>query len=198
MIGYLRGKLLVKHPNQVIVDVGGVGYDLTVPVSTFSGLPQAGEEVALYVHTHLREESLALFGFLTLEEKALFERLIGVSGIGPRLAIAILSGLPVQELVSAIRAGAVDRLIRIPGVGRKTAERMVVELRDKMEGLPGAPVAAPEVAPRWTEVENDVISALVNLGCPRPVAEKAVQKARSAGVSQEFEPLFRRALEFVR
>jgi len=198
MIGYLRGKLLVKHPNQVIVDVGGVGYDLTVPVSTFSGLPQAGEEVALHVHTHLREESLALFGFLTLEEKALFERLIGVSGIGPRLAIAILSGLPVQELVSAIRAGAVDRLIRIPGVGRKTAERMVVELRDKMEGLPGAPVAAPEVAPRWTEVENDVISALVNLGCPRPVAEKAVQKARSAGVSLEFEPLFRRALDFVR
>jgi Holliday junction DNA helicase RuvA len=198
MIASLRGRLLEKRPNQVIVDISGVGYDVTVPVSTFSRLPDPGAEVHLWVHTHVREDTLALFGFASLEEKSLFEKLITVSGIGPRLAVSVLSGLPLADLVGAIRSGALDQLVRIPGVGRKTAERMVVELRDKLDELaPGAPRTAAPAAP-LAAVEQDVLSALLNLGCTRPVAEKAVLKARAAGAPAEFEPLFRRALEFVR
>ena len=135
MIAYLRGTLLEKHPNQVIVDVAGVGYDLMVPISTFSSLPNAGNEVRLHVHTHVREDALALFGFMSTDEKLLFERLITVSGIGPRLAVSILSGLATPDLVAAIRGGSVEHLVRIPGVGKKTAERMVIELRDKLDPL---------------------------------------------------------------
>ncbi|MCP5114892.1 MAG: Holliday junction branch migration protein RuvA [bacterium] len=199
MIAYLRGTLLEKHPNQVIVDAGGVGYDVMVPVSTFSSLPGAGVEVRLHIHTHVREDALALFGFASPDEKTVFERLITVSGIGPRLAISILSGLSTPDLVTAIRGGAVDHLVRIPGVGKKTAERMVVELRDKLEGLAGseAPPAAEEPE-KLSTVEQDVLSALLNLGCSRPAAEKAVRKAKAAGTPEEFEPLFRRAMENVR
>lgn len=200
MIAYLRGSLLEKHPNQVIVDVGGVGYDAMIPVSTFSALPDTGSEVRLHIHTHVREDALALYGFLTSNEKALFEKLITVSGIGPRLAIVVLSGLAAPDLVGAIRQGAVETLVRIPGVGKKTAERMVVELRDKLEGLAGVAAARPAepAPPPFSNIEQDVLSALLNLGCARPVAEKAVQKAKAAGAPQEFEPLFRRAMEFVR
>src|SRR5690242_2175631 len=138
MIASLRGTLIEKHPNQAVVDVAGVGYDVTIPISTFSALPGAGTEVRLRVHTHVREDALALYGFLTHDEKALFEKLISVSGIGPKLGITVLSGLPAADLITAIRAGNVDRLVRIPGVGKKTAERMVLELRDKLQP-PSAP-----------------------------------------------------------
>jgi len=200
MIAFLRGKILEKHPNQVIVETAGVGYDVLIPVSTFSSLPEPGSEVKLRIHTHVREDALALFGFLTGEEKTIFERLISVSGIGPKLAITVLSGLPTSDLISAIRNSAVEQLVRIPGVGKKTAERIVLELKDKLEGVAPAagsgqiekPVAALSV------VEQDVISALLNLGCNRPTAEGAVRKAKSAGVPGEFEPLFRKSLELVR
>ncbi len=197
MIAHLRGVLLEKHPNQAVVEAGGVGYDVTIPVSTYSALPEPGAEVRLRIHTHVREDTLALYGFATEEEKALFERLITVSGIGPRLAITVLSGLPVTELYAAIRGGAVERLLRIPGVGRKTAERIVLELREK---LPATPAAARETvaAGAMSAVEQDVLSALVNLGCTAAAAEAAVRKARAAGTPEEFEPLFRRALELVR
>ena len=137
MIALLRGILLEKHPNQAIVETGGVGYDVTIPVSTFTRLPEAGKEVRLRIHTHVREDALALYGFLTQDEKALFEKLIGVSGIGPTLAVKILSGLAAPDLINFIRRGEVERLVRIPGVGKKTAERMVLELRDKLPAVTG-------------------------------------------------------------
>ncbi|MCC6363383.1 MAG: Holliday junction branch migration protein RuvA [Bryobacterales bacterium] len=200
MIGFLRGLLHEKHPNEIVVDVQGVGYLVTIPVSTFSALPDTGSEVKLRIHTHVREDAIALFGFLTPDEKLLFEKLISVSGIGPKLAITVLSGLPVPDLVAAIRSSNLTQLTRVPGIGKKTAERLVVELRDKLEMLGGkAPVtAAVTPAMVMSAVDEDVLSALVNLGCPRPAAEAAIRKARSAGVAAEFEPLFRRALELVR
>src|SRR5580698_6179056 len=194
MIAFLRGKLLEKHPNQVIVDTAGVGYDVMTPVSTFSALPERGAEVALRIHTHVREDALALFGFLTSEEKALFERLISVSGIGPTLAIKILSGLATAAIVDSIRGGHVEQLVRIPGVGKKTAERMVLELKDKL-----APAAVSVRAePALSGIEQDVLSALLNLGCQRPAAEAAVRKAKAAEPASTFEPMFRKALELVR
>jgi Holliday junction DNA helicase RuvA len=197
MIALLRGVLLEKHPNQAIVETGGVGYDVTIPVSTFTRLPEPGTEVRLRIHTHVREDALALYGFFTQDEKALFEKLIGVSGIGPTLAVKILSGLAAPDLINFIRRGEVERLVRIPGVGKKTAERMVLELRDKLPAAtgeaPGTPTGA-ELAP----VDQDVLSALLNLGCGRAQAEAAVRKAKAAGAAAEFEPLFRRALELVR
>jgi Holliday junction DNA helicase RuvA len=196
MIALLRGTLLEKHPNQAIVEAGGVGYDLTIPISTFTGLPDVGKEVRLRVHTHVREDLLALFGFLTQDEKSLFEKLIGVTGIGPKLAVTVLSGLAAPDLISALRDGAIDRLIRIPGVGKKTAERMVLELRDKMAALAATGTAAP--APSLNLVEEDVLSALMNLGSARPQAEAAIRKAKAAGAPPTFEPLFRRSLEFLR
>jgi holliday junction DNA helicase RuvA len=200
MIAFLRGKLLEKHPNQVIVDASGVGYDVAIPISTYSALPDSGSEVALRIHTHVREDALALFGFLTREEKALFERLISVSGIGPSLAIKVLSGLAAAAIIDAIRGGDVAQLVRIPGVGKKTAERIVLELKDKMEGLGGgAPaVVAAQTGSTLSDVEQDVLSALVNLGCQRPAAEAAVRKAKTAAPGVDFEPLFRKALELVR
>lgn len=200
MIAYLRGKLLEKHPNQIIVETGGVGYDVLIPVSTFSALPEAGSEVKLRIHTHVREDALSLFGFLTPEEKAMFEKLISVSGIGPKLAITVLSGLATSDLVAAIRNSAVEQLVRIPGVGKKTAERIVLELKDKMQGLSVAAAAGQTERPVavLSAVEQDVLSALLNLGCNRAAAEAAVRKAKGAGVPAEFEPLFRRSLELVR
>ena len=196
MIGYLRGTILEKHPNQVIVDAGGVGYDVTIPVSTFSALPAAGAEVRLRIHTHVREDTLALYGFLTVDEKTLFEKLIGVTGIGPKLAVTVLSGLGTAELVAAIRQGLVEHLVRIPGVGKKTAERMVLELREKMEMLGAGAVAAP--SPVLSALDQDVLSALINLGCARPAAEAAVRKAKEKGPAEGFEALFRHAMELIR
>lgn len=201
MIAHLRGLLLEKHPNQAIVDCQGVGYDVTIPISTFSSLPDAGQEVKFRIHTHVREDAIALFGFTTQGEKNLFEKLISVSGIGPKLAITVLSGLQVNDLVTAIRAGDLARLTKVPGIGKKTAERLVLELRDKVDSvgaLPGvaAPVATASRA--YSGVEEDVISGLMNLGCARPIAEAALAKAKAAGVAPEFEPLFRRAMELAR
>jgi len=201
MIAFLRGRLLEKHPNQVIVDTAGVGYDVVIPISTFSALPDTGAEIALRIHTHVREDALALFGFLTSQEKALFEKLISVSGIGPSLAIKVLSGLATAAIIDAIRGGQVEQLVRIPGVGKKTAERMVLELKDKLEGLGGgmAPAGVSVRAePVLSGIEQDVLSALLNLGCNRSSAEAAVRKAKAAEPASAFEPMFRKALELVR
>jgi Holliday junction DNA helicase RuvA len=198
MIAHLRGTILEKHPNQVIVDANGVGYDVTIPIATFSALPAAGAEVHLRIHTHVREDAISLYGFLTAEEKTLFEKLIGISGIGPKLAVTVLSGLPTADLVASIRQGQVEQLVRIPGVGRKTAERMILELRDKLDMLgAGAAAAAPETVAS-SALDHDVLSALINLGCSRPAAEAAVRKARAQSPGEEFEPFFRRALELIR
>jgi len=199
MIAYLRGTILEKHPNQVIVDAGGVGYDVTIPISTYSALPEAGHEVRLRIHTHVREDALSLYGFLSQDEKMLFERLISVSGIGPKLAVTALSGLAIGELIAAIRGGEVDQLVRIPGIGKKTAERIVLELRDKLPAPAGAASAPmPGARAALNALEQDVLSALINLGCAPAAAETAVRKAKAQGVPGEFEPLFRRALELVR
>jgi Holliday junction DNA helicase RuvA len=200
MISHLRGTLLEKHPNQVIVDVHGVGYEVTIPVSAFSSLPGKGEPVQLHIHTHVREDTLALFGFLSAGDRALFEKLISVSGIGPRLAITALRVLTTTELVAAIRSGAIEQLVRIPGVGKKTAERMVLELRDKLDllGIPARADGASAPRSDFSANEQDVISALMNFGASRAAAEAAVIKARSASESNDFDPLFRRALKLVR
>jgi Holliday junction DNA helicase RuvA len=191
MIAHLRGKLLAKHPNQAIVEAAGVGYDVTISVPTFSDLPAPGSEVALHIHTHVREDALALYGFLRPSEKVLFEKLLTVSGIGPKLAITILSGMAADEMVGAIRGNDVARLTRIPGIGKKTAERMVLELRDKLpQTAPTAITAAPPVS----AVEEDVLSALVNLGYQRAAAEKALELSVKGGKGGSFDALFRSAL----
>ena len=189
MIAHLRGRLLSKHPNQAIVEAAGVGYDVVISVPTFSELPAVGNEVALHIHTHVREDALALYGFLRPAEKILFEKLIMVSGIGPKLAITILSGMPADEMIGAIRGNDVAKLTRIPGIGKKTAERMVLELRDKLQ--PFVEVPAP---PPTSPVEEDVISALVNLGYQRPAAERALAAASGNGKTRSFDALFREAL----
>jgi Holliday junction DNA helicase RuvA len=188
MIAHLRGRLISKHPNQAVVEAAGVGYDVTITIPTFSDLPTTGSEVALHIHTHVREDAIALFGLLRAEEKHLFEKLIQVSGIGPKLAITILSGMPAPEMVAAIRSGDIARLTRIPGIGRKTAERMVLELRDKLEGFGAAP--PPKLA---SPVEEDVLSALMNLGYQRAAAERALAAAGN-GKSASFDVLFRETL----
>ena len=197
MIALLRGTLVEKHPNQVILDVGGVGYDVIVPISTFSKLPDAGTETRLRIHTHVREDILALYGFLTLDEKNMFEKLIGVNKIGPGLAIKILSGMEAGDLLSAIRRNQIEKLVRIPGVGKTMAERLVLELRNKLPA-PASGDDQPPAAPSLSALDEDVLSALLNLGCARPAAEAAVRKARAAGAPDQFEPLFRKALELVR
>jgi len=191
MIAHLRGRLLAKHPNQAIVETGGVGYDVTVSVPTYAELSQVGTEVALHIYTHVREDTLALYGFGRPEEKQLFEKLLTVSGIGPKLAITILSGMAADEMVGAIRGNDVARLTRIPGVGKKTAERMVLELRDK---LPPQGADAVAAIPSLSAVEEDVLSALMNLGYQRPAAEKAVTTFAKNGKGGSFEEMFRGAL----
>lgn len=188
MIALLRGKLLAKHPNQAIVDINGLGYDVTVSIPTFSELPGLGSEVQLHIHTHVREDALALYGFLRPEEKQLFEKLLTVSGIGPKLGITILSGMAAEDMINAIRANDIARLTKIPGIGKKTAERMVLELRDK---LPKEVMGGVEVLPKISAVEEDVLSALTNLGYQRPAAERALQSVKKAGT---FEVMFREAL----
>jgi Holliday junction DNA helicase RuvA len=189
MIAHLRGRLLSKHPNQVVVEAGGVGYDVTISIPTFSDLPAIGSEVALHIHTHVREDQLALYGFLRPAEKTLFEKLITVSGIGPKLAVTILSGMAADEMTGAIRGNDIARLTRIPGIGKKTAERMVLELRDK---LPPETSGAPPTVSMMTPVEEDVLSALMNLGYQRAAAERALASAARNGSS--FETMFRSAL----
>jgi Holliday junction DNA helicase RuvA len=191
MIAHLRGKLLAKHPNQAIVETAGVGYDVTISVPTFSDLPAVGAEVALHIHTHVREDAIALYGFLRPAEKLLFEKLITVSGIGPKLAITILSGMAADEMVGAIRGNDVVRLTRIPGIGRKTAERMVLELRDKLPEVAPTAVAA---SPALSATEEDVLSALVNLGYQRAAAEKALATVAKDAGTKSFDQMFRSVL----
>ena len=200
MISHLRGTLLEKHPNQVVVDVHGVGYEVTIPVSAYSSLPEKDQPVQLHIHTHVREDMLALFGFLSASDRALFEKLITVSGIGPKLAITALSGLTTADLVAAIRSGSIEQLVRIPGVGKKTAERMVLELRDKLDllGVPARADATTVPGRAFSVTEEDVISALMNFGASRAAGESAITKARSTSESNDFDPLFRRALKLVR
>ncbi len=196
MIAHLRGRLLVKHPGHVIVDCAGVGYQLFIAVPTFSGLPEAGAEVSLFVHTHVREDQLALYGFLKSEEKELFEKLISVSGIGPSLAIKVLSGMAAADLVAALRGNDLTRLTKIPGVGRKTAERMVLELKDKLDEF-AATTTAPAKAAAATPLEEDILSALVNLGYQRTAAERALQSLGPAN-GRGFEQLFRAAMAAIK
>ena len=193
MIAHLRGKLFAKHPNQAIVEAGGVGYDVTISVPTFSALPAEGAEVSLVIYTHVREDQIALFGFSETIEKKLFEKLIAVSGIGPKLAITVLSGLPAEKLVAAIRGSDHATLTRIPGIGKKTAERVVLELKDKLDEIGSGPVASVGA------VGDDVLSAMVNLGYARPAAQKAIEIAleKSAG-AEDFEQLFRAAIAAIR
>jgi Holliday junction DNA helicase RuvA len=189
MIAHLRGKLISKHPNQAVVETCGVGYEVNITIPTFSGLPNIGSDVGLFVHTHVREDALALFGFLRPEEKQLFEKLISVSGIGPKLAITILSGMTADTMVAAIKGNNLAALTRIPGIGKKTAERMVLELRDKLDAFGAAAEAAAPLLP----VEEDVISALVNLGYQRVLVEKAMARLEKT-TAESFDSLFRRGL----
>jgi holliday junction DNA helicase RuvA len=193
VIARLRGRILEKSPNRIVVDVNGVGYDVLVPLSTFYGLGDAGSEIALRIHTHVREDALALYGFATALEQELFERLIGVSGIGPKVALAVLSGIEPAELVDAVGRGNVARLTAIPGVGKKTSERIVLELKDRLP-LAHAPRIAPPASANGGAVRDDVLSALVNLGYHRPLAEKAVSAALDAWPDGGFERTLKQAL----
>jgi Holliday junction DNA helicase RuvA len=190
MIAHLRGTLLSKHPNQAVVETAGVGYEINISVPTFSELPAQGSEVALHIHTHVREDLIALYGFLRPAEKQLFEKLITVSGIGPKLAITILSGMAANEMAGAIRGNDLARLTKIPGIGKKTAERMVLELRDKLPETVGASTAAAAMG----TMEEDVLSALLNLGYQRAAAEKALASVVKNGKSGSFDATFREAL----
>jgi Holliday junction DNA helicase RuvA len=195
VIAQVRGRLLRKEPQEAVVDVGGVGYRVAIPLSTFYRLGEPGGEVTLLTHTHVREDALALFGFLTAAEQALFERLIAVSGVGPRLALSILSGIEAPDLVAALRASDVARLTRIPGVGKKTAERLVLELKDKVQGLAASEEAAPVGAAASSR--EDLVSALVHLGYSRPEAERGVERALQEDKTGRFEDLLRLSLRAV-
>ena len=195
MIAQVHGRLLRKAPQEAVVDVGGVGYRVTIPLSTFYRIGEPGQEVTLLTHTHVREDALALFGFLTAAEQALFERLIEVSGVGPKLAVSILSGIEAPELVAALRASDIVRLTRIPGVGRKTAERLVLELKDKVQGLAATEEPAPAAAAAGSAKE-DLVSALLHLGYSRPEAERGVDRALKEGEGR-FEDLLRRTLRIL-
>jgi Holliday junction DNA helicase RuvA len=193
MIGSLRGKLIEKRPNVVLLDVGGVGYQVQIPLSTFAALGALHNEATLLIHTHVREDQFNLFGFFTSREKHCFELLISASGVGPSLALKILSGMGIEQLVPAIRKGDLAQLVQIPGVGKKTAERIVVELRDKL-----AAIDVPEAGKPATrsQLESDVASALVNLGYDERFVEKAVEKARGTG-DADFETLLRDSLQIL-
>lgn len=195
MIAHLRGRLLSKQPQQAVLEAGGVGYEVTIAIPTFEALPGEGSEISLHIHTHVREDTLALYGFLELREKRLFERLITVSGVGPKLAVTVLSGLSADPLIAAIRGGDHAVLTGVPGIGKRLAERLVVELKDKLEDL--SPAAKPQVAGRFAE---DALSALVNLGYPRQTAQKAIAAAveKDKSMGDDFDRLFRAALATVR
>lgn len=191
MIGSLRGQLVEKRPNQVLIDVGGVGYQVQVPLSTFAVLGPLHGETNLLIYTHVREDQLALYGFATAREKHCFELLISASGVGPSLALKILSGMGIEDLVPAIRKGDLARLVLIPGVGKKTAERIVVELRDKLTAVEVEDTGKPATR---SQLESDVASALVNLGYDGRVVDRAIEKARLAA-GANFEDLLRASLQ---
>jgi Holliday junction DNA helicase RuvA len=193
MIGSLRGKLVEKRPNQLLVDVGGVGYLVQIPLSTFAGIGALHAEANLLIHTHVREDQITLYGFVTAREKQCFELLISASGVGPSLALKILSGMSLEELVPAIRKSDLAQLVRIPGVGRKTAERIVVELRDKLAVIDIPQAGKPSSA---SQLESDVASALVNLGYDVKSVERAIEKSRAAS-GGNFEELLRSSLQIL-
>jgi holliday junction DNA helicase RuvA len=197
MIAHLRGRILSKRPGQVVVEAGGVGYDVTISVPTFTALLAEGTEAALHIHTQVREDLIALFGFIEPDEKRLFERLITVSGVGPKLAVTILSGLNPEMTVNAIRGHDHAMLTRIPGVGKKLAERLVVELKDKLEDLA---IAAPASHVSAGPAADDVLSALTNLGYQRPAALKAIESSieKNKAAGENFDELFRAALQLIR
>lgn len=196
MIAHLRGRLFSKTPGHAIVEAAGVGYEVIISIPTFTALPAEGAEVSLHVYTQVREDILALYGFLDLKEKRLFERLITVTGVGPRLAVTILSGLSPERTVNAIRAQDHATLTHIPGVGKKLAERLVVELKDKLEDMAVAPTAVVSAGP----AAGDVLSALTNLGYQRPAAQKAIETAveKDKSIGKDFDALFRAALKVIR
>jgi Holliday junction DNA helicase RuvA len=194
MIAFLRGRVLDKHPNRIVVDVNGVGYELYVPLSTYYNVGDAGTEISLRVYTHVREDALQLFGFLTPLEQLLFERLIGISGIGPKLAIAVLSGIDSRELVVSVQRADVARLTRIPGIGKKSAERIVLELKDRLGDVAPADDATEAQRPSADRVRDDLVSALENLGYHRPLAEKAADAARARDGGAMFEDALKSAL----
>jgi Holliday junction DNA helicase RuvA len=199
VIAHLRGQILSKSPNAVVIDCGGVGYELAISVTTYTEIGDVGAEARLHVHTHVREDALLLFGFAELTEKRLFEKLLTISGIGPKLAITVLSGISAERLVGAIRGGDHATLTRIPGIGKKTAERVVLELKDKLDDLAGFAAAGITARPSLGATAEDVLSALVNLGYPRPIAQKAVETAaKDAAVAGDFERLFRASMAAVR
>ena len=195
MIAFLRGRILDKHPNRLIVDVQGVGYDVHVPLSTYYDVGDEGSDVSLRVHTHVREDMLQLYGFLTSLEQQVFERLIGISGIGPKLAIGVLSGIDPRELIGAVQRADVARLTSIPGIGKKTAERIVLELKDRLQALAAPPEAAAAPAAPADRLRDDLVSALVNLGYHRPQAEKTVESTLKSGSDLGFEQALRRVLK---
>jgi Holliday junction DNA helicase RuvA len=201
MIAHLRGLVLAKSPNQVLVECAGVGYDVAISVATYTSLPAEGAEVRLHIHTHVREDLFALFGFSERTEKQLFEKLLTISGIGPKLAITVLSGIDAGRLVAAIRGADHASLTRIPGIGKKTAERVVLELKDKLDDLAlnTATHATPN-APPIGSIGEDALSALVNLGYQRPAAQRALETvlARDPTLAHDFEHLFRAALAAIR
>lgn len=201
MIAHLRGRLLSKTPASVIVECGGVGYEAAISVATYTALPETPNEVALYIYTHVREDQIALFGFAERKEKVLFEKLLSISGIGPKLAITVLSGIAADRLVAAIRAGDHASLTKIPGIGKKTAERVVLELKDKLDEL-AAGTATPTASAGYTTgpATEDVLSALINLGYPRAAAERAMEAAiaKEQAVAGEFEALFRASMAAMR
>jgi len=197
MIAFLRGRLFSKSPNQAIVECAGVGYDVTISVATFTSLPPEGAEARLHIYTHVREDQFALFGFAEPQEKRLFEKLLTITGIGPKLAITVLSGIDASRLVNAIRSSDHATLTRIPGIGKKTAERVVLELKDKLEDMAVAPLTA-SVA--YGPAGDDALSALVNLGYARPIAQRAIETAiaKEPAAAQDFELLFRAAMASIR
>jgi Holliday junction DNA helicase RuvA len=200
MIAHLRGRLFSKAPNQAVVDCGGVGYDVSISVTTFTELPTEGAEVSLHVYTNVREDQIALFGFSAMQEKRLFERLISVSGIGPKLAITVLSGISSERLVGAIRGNDLAMLTKIPGIGKKTAERVVLELKDKLDDLAVIYVASDSTAVQLGSAGEDALSALMNLGYARPAAQKALESVvgRHPELTGDFEGLFRAAMGVIR
>lgn len=194
MIAFLRGRLLEKHPNRLILDVQGVGYEVNVPLSTFYVAGEPGADVSVRVHTHVREDQLALFGFATAIEQQIFERLIAISGIGPKLALVVLSGIEPADLIRSVEHGDVARLIAIPGVGKKTAERIVLELKDKLPQATFEPAVAADRSRAPAPIRGDLVSALLNLGYHRPLAEKAVDAALKSNADASFEQALRQAL----
>ena len=200
MIAHLRGIVLAKSPNQVVLECAGVGYDVAISVATFSALPVEGAEAKLHIYTRVAEDQLALFGFAELAEKRLFEKLLTITGIGPKLAITVLSGIDADRLVTAIRGGDHASLVKIPGIGKKTAERVVLELKDKLDDLATAPMHSPSSGIPHGSIGEDVLSALVNLGYARPVAQKAVDAAleRTPETKENFEAIFRAAMSSIR